>query len=68
MSSGKITDPVFVIGEVVNFEGQPCRESWEVPLHSPDTLNVRIQLIEAHPPRIEVVAKHRGVVGKPNLG
>ena len=68
MTCGEFADPLFVAGQVIDFEGEFDGELGELALGVADFADVFVELIGAHAPIVEVVARHRGVVGESDLG
>src|SRR6185295_1643929 len=68
MAGGKMANPVFVAGDVIDFEPELDFELGIFPLRAPDFFNVFVELIEAHAPVVEIVPLHRAMVGDTDFG
>jgi hypothetical protein len=68
MASGEFADPIFVVGQVIDFETEFDGEGGVVALGLVDALDVAIKLVEAHAPVVEAVLTHGRMVGEADLG
>ena len=67
MARGEVPNPVFAAGQIIHFEREADGQLREILLRLADFPDVFVQLIGAHPPIVEIVARHRRVVGKANF-
>jgi hypothetical protein len=55
----EFTNPIFVSGNVIDLKAQPDRERRVIALCVAHFLDVFTELVEAHPPIVEIIAPHR---------
>ena len=67
MARGQFANPVFVTGQVINFEGKLDGEPGMIAPGLADLFHVFIQLIKAHPPIIKVIPAHGRVIREADL-
>ena len=67
MPRGEFANPILVAGQIIHFEREPDGELRKILPRLADFFDVFIQLIQIHPPVVEIVLPHRRVVGEANL-
>ena len=68
MALGQVADPILVAGHKVDFEALSDCDSGVFGGRLVDFFDVQIQVALVHPPIVKIVARHRRVLGEPNLG
>ena len=67
MHRGEFADPGLMAGEVIHLESEADGQLGKFLLGNPDFGDVLIELREVHPPNVEIVLAHGGVVGETDL-
>ncbi len=68
VAGGQVLDPVVEVGQVIDFEGQADGQVGMIAAGLFNGGDVSIEVGLGHPPIVEVIARHRGVVGEPDFG
>ena len=68
MSRGEIANPILVAGQIIHLHREADGELRELALRPADFLHVFVELPIEHAPVIEIIARHRRVIGETNFG
>src|SRR2546425_13067511 len=68
MTSRQVANPDFVAGNVIDFESQLDGKTGMIGSGLADLLRIFVHVAKRHAPVIEVIARHRRVLGKADLG
>ena len=67
MPRGQLADPILVAGQIIHFQREADGELRKGFLRPPDFGDVFIKLPVEHPPAVEILLRHRRMVGKADL-
>ena len=68
MALGQVANPILVAGHKVDFEALSDGDGGVFGGRLVDFFDVQIQVALEHPPVVKIVARHRRVLGEPDLG
>ena len=68
MPCGQVADPFLVAGDIIDFESKADCQPGDFMPGVENLIHVFIQLVQPHTPVVEVVLRHGGVIGEPDLG
>ena len=64
MPAGQFPDPILLARQVVDFKREPDGQFRTIALRLADALNVFFELVEPHPPVVEIIRPHRRMVAE----
>ena len=64
MPRGEFADPILVTGQIIHFEREADGQLRKILLRLADLGDVFVELVGVHPPVVEIVLRHRRMVGE----
>ena len=64
MQGGEVAYPFLLAGQIIHFQGEPDRKLGKVRLDLAHLPDIKIQLIEPHPPIVKIILRHGRMIGK----